>query len=221
MYFTSSSDTDIVVVPLLSDTTSVAALIDAASYTYSNVMYHDLADTEFPECAWLGVGLPSDPGSITWAYKTLNGISYVKLTDAERQNALDKRANIYVQRYGRNITEFGTVGSTIYGYIDVRRTVDWLQARVAEDLFALIASSPKVPFTDQGIAQVQVTVQGVLNLGVSTGAIASSPAPTVTVPKAADISPIDRAARMLPDVDFTCQLSGAIHNVKVNGFVRI
>jgi len=220
LYFSSSSDTDIITVPASTDTTSVAALIAAASYTYSNVMYHS-DDLSYPEATFMGTGLPYDPGTINWAYLTLSGVAYVLLTDTERQNALDKRANIYVQRYGRSITEFGTVGDVVYGYIDVRRTVDWLQARIAENLFSLLASALKVPYTNQGIEQVKSNVLNTLNIGVETDAIAATPVPTVTAPKAFDVDPVDKAARLLPDVDFTCTLSGAINNIKVNGYVRV
>jgi hypothetical protein len=39
----------------------------------------------------------------------------------------------------------------------------------------------------------------------------------VTAPKVADIDPADRAARLLPDVQFSATLASAIHAVEITG----
>ena len=72
--------------------------------------------------------------------------------------------------------------------------------------FALFTSLIKVPFTDAGIALVETAVRGVLQEGVAVGLLSPDPAPAVTVPKAADVSAEDKAARLLPDVKFTATL---------------
>ena len=113
----------------------------------------------------------------------------------------------------------GTVASG--EYIDVVRGRDWLSTRLAEDVFGLFASLEKVPFTDQGIALVETAVRGVLQEGVNAGLLSSNPAPVVTVPKAADVSALNKASRMLPDVNFTATLSGAIHKAEINGTISV
>ena len=80
---------------------------------------------------------------------------------------------------------------------------------------------PKIPFTDPGIAIIEAEVRGVMDLGISKGIFAADPAPTVSVPLAVDVDTNDKANRLLPDVNFTAVLAGAIHFVEVNGTVTL
>ena len=82
-------------------------------------------------------------------------------------------------------------------------------------------SNDKVPFTDPGIAQVEGAVRGVLNQSVGQGILSEDPEFTVTVPKAADVSTVDKSNRLLPDVKFTGTLAGAIHEVDIDGTVSV
>jgi len=68
---------------------------------------------------------------------------------------------------------------------------------------------------------VEAEVRAVMVLCVNQGILAADPAPTVSVPRAADVSMIDKAARLLPDVKFEATLAGAIHKVIVNGTVSV
>ena len=84
-----------------------------------------------------------------------------------------------------------------------------------------MVNNPKVPYTDAGIAVIQSEVMRALALGVSNYFLASDPSPVVTVPKAADVPPTDKANRILRNVKFQATLSGAIHVVVVRGIVSI
>ncbi|MNN90771.1 hypothetical protein D3C81_2087840 [compost metagenome] len=44
---------------------------------------------------------------------------------------------------------------------------------------------------------------------------------SITVPKRSDTTTADRDARLLPNVDFTAELAGAIGKVVVRGLVRV
>lgn len=180
------------------------------------------------DAAWEGRVLPLDPGSETWAFKTLAGVTVDTLTDSE-QNFLDgKNGNYYIQVAGINITKNGKMAGG--EFIDVVRFRDWLQARIEEDVFAILANSDKVPYTDGGIAIIESALRKVLREGQQVGGIIPDfvnssnvlvPGFTVTVPSAADISDSDKATRTLRDVEFTAQLAGAIHAVEIFGTITL
>lgn len=214
-----SADADIVNTTDAADTTTIAAVVKANTYARSFVFYTSNAGSQFPEAALLGVILPLDPGSYTAKFKTLAGITVDTLTTTQQTNGLAKNANIYVEVGGRNITCDGTVGEG--EYIDIIVLVDWIQARITEGVFALLANSPKVPYTDGGIAAVEAEIAAVLQLGQSLGGIAIDPTFSITVPVAADISTVDKAARELNNVSFTATLTGAIHAVTITGVVQL
>lgn len=217
LYITVSDEADIVDVSPSTDTTSLAAQVDAQDLTHTAVWYyHDL--TKQPEAAWFGRALPALPGAINWAYLTLAGIEPTTLTSNQYDNLFAKRANAYSLISGANVTRFGTNG---IDYIDITRAIDWLEARIKEEIFALLVIQDKVDYTDAGVASLESALRDVLNEGISNGAIAGDPAPTVTAPLVKDISTIDRSNRLLPDLDFTCTLTGAFNKVKVNGKVIV
>lgn len=219
LFGTSSSDTDIINVPAGTDTTSIAAYLNQLGYVRTFVMYHQDADDDFPEAAWFGRVLPLEPGSETWKFKTLAGISYSNLTTTQSNNALAKKANTYEFVAGTGITANGTVAQG--EYIDVVRGIDWLTARIQQFVFSVLVQNPKVPYTDAGITVIQSEVMRALALGVSNDFLTNDPAPVVTVPRASAVPPADKAARILRNVKFTATLSGAIHAVVIRGTVSV
>ena len=161
--------------------------------------------------AWMGRMLSETPGTATWAYKTLSGVPADKLTTSQRDSLDAKNTNHYTTVGGRNVTRYGIMASG--QPIDITRYIDYLAARLQENIYGLLVSRPKIPYTDAGIDLVGSEIRAELQRGVDAGALAADPAPTVTTPRAADISPIDKANRVLPDVKFTAQLTGAIHKI--------
>lgn len=196
----------------------IAQTLATASRERTAVFYSDHNDT-YIDAAIAGLMLPTDPGSENWAFKTVSGPAADTLTSTQRANALRSNANVYTSTAGVSITQLGTVASG--EHIDVVRGRDWLSARLAEDVFALFTSLIKVPFTDAGIALVETAVRGVLQEGVAVGLLSPDPAPAVTVPKAADVSAEDKAARLLPDVKFTATLAGAINKAQIDGTISV
>ncbi len=219
LFGTASDDPAIINVAAGTDTTSIAAFFNQLGYVRTFVMYHQDASFDYPEAAWFGRVLPLEPGSETWKFKTLSGISNSTLTTTQSNNALAKKANIYVFVGGVDITENGT---TAQGeYIDIVRGIDWLSARIQEFVFSVLVSNPKVPYTDAGIAVIQAEVLRVLQLGVNNNFLASDPVPVCTVPRAADVPAIDKSNRILRNVKFTATLAGAIHAVVIRGTLSV
>jgi len=204
-------------------TTDTGSQLQALAYARTFFDHHTAPETGL-SAATLGKNLPKDPGSITWKFKTLAGIAPVKYTSGEKTALKNKNVGRYILVSGVNIT---CDGKTSGGeYIDVTRFIDWLTARLQENIFFRLANSDKVPYTNPGIGVIENEVIGTLNQGISVGGLAADPAPTVTVPNAIVGSPggvdaIDKANRLLPDVDFCATLAGAIHEVEINGKVTI
>lgn len=192
---------------------------------------HNEAD-KYPECAWAGMNLPKDPGSITWKWKSLNGQNAANYTLTELNTIRD--AN------GQTITEVGGVAVVNEGkctsgeFIDVIRGQDWVKARIEENLYQLFISNDKIAMDNVGIAQVESTIRSVLKMAGNRGIIAKATTETeltksddkefmyqVTVPRREDITVNDRANRILPGVEFIYYLAGAIHEAEVKGKITV
>lgn len=219
IFGTASSDPNIIDQPVGTDTTSIAALFNNLGYVRTFVMYHQDANSDFPECAWFGNCLPFQPGSETWAFKTLSSIAYSDLTSTQSNNCLNKRANTYQYIGGVGITQNGTVSQG--EYIDIVRGVDWLTSTIQTYVYGVLVNSPKVPYTDAGITSIEAQIRRALDQGINNNFISADPEPVVTVPKAANVSSADKAARILRNVTFQATLAGAIQAVRIQGTVTV
>lgn len=215
IYFASTLDTGTYDA---TSTTDVAYILAAANYDRTILMYHDRANQQYPEAAWAGKGLPNDPGSLTWAFKTLSGITVMSLNETRVTALRGKDTNFYAAR-GVTFTQDGKVVSG--EWIDVIRTIDWTEARIQEGIIRALSNSKKIPFTDKGATQIQNEVEAVLREGVNNDAFSNDPAPNVIVPKVADVSTANKALRLLPDVEFTATLAGAIHKTVIEGTISV
>jgi hypothetical protein len=218
IFGTASADPNILL-PLGTDTTSIAYLFNQAGYVRTFVLYCQDADSTYPECAWLGVCLPFAPGSETWMFKQLATIPYSDLSFSQSNNVLSKKANTYEYVGGVGITQKGTVSGN--EYIDVVRGVDWLTSTIQSYVYSTLVNLPKVPYTDAGITAIQAQVERALAQGVANNFLSNNPAPICTVPRAIDVSSADKSARILRNVNFTATLAGAIQAVEIRGTVSV
>lgn len=222
IFFYSSADDDILDP---SSTTDLAYFFKNAAYDRTISCYHpnSLDETPTPapawfEAGWMGEALPYDPGSQTWAYKTISGVATYALTSGQVTAALAKSANIYTTIGGVNVTQNGTVASG--EYIDIIRGLDWLESSLQEAVYAELVNKRKIPYTDEGIALIENTVRGVLSTAATAGLLIESTI-VMSVPLLSEISSADKLTRNLPDVTFTADLQGAIHTVTIEGTVTV
>lgn len=219
IYGTASSDANIINESVSDDNTSIAYILRNANYARSFLIYNQDADSEYPECAWFGACLPFNPGSETWAFKNLAGVAYSDLSTNQENNAHNKNCNTFEYIGGVGITLNGVV--SVGEYIDVIRGIDWLTSTIQSYVYSTLVNSPKVPYTDSGITAIQAQVQRALAQGVTNQLLSDDPAPVVTVPKAANVSSADKAARILRNVNFTATLAGAIQAIQITGTVTV
>lgn len=200
-------------------TTDIFAKLAALTYQRTFGVYSATADTQFPECALVGYQLQEQPGSNTWAYKALSGVTVSSLSDTESTNIHNKNASTYEKVGGLN----STIGAKMFGgeWIDVIIFVDWLEQRMKERLWSRMANSKKIPYTAAGAAIIEAEIRAQLNDGIRVGGLASSPAPTVEVPDVLSMSTNLRAQRIFEGITFEARLAGAIHFVKIAGTVTV
>lgn len=219
LFGTASDDPNTINQPVGTDTTSIAAFFNNLGYVRTFVLYHQDADSDYPECAWFGNCLPFTPGSETWAFKTLNSIAYSDLSVTQSNNVQNKKANTYEYVGGVGITQRGTVSQG--EYIDIVRGVDWLVSTIQTYVYGVLVNSPKVPYTDAGITSIEAQIRRALGQGINNNFISADPEPIVTVPKAANVSSADKAARILRNVTFQATLAGAIQAIRIQGTVTV
>ena len=199
--------------------TDIASVLKGMAYDRAVVIWHPTPTTgvDYPDAAWMGEGFPYEPGSSTWAYKTLKGITPDNVAGKET-TLQNKNCNYYSEVGGVNITQEGKVASG--EWIDIIIGTDWIEARLRESVYSAFVNNRKIPYDDTGIAVIEGLVKGVLNEAASKG-ILQADSIVVTVPKYADIPTADKIARKLPDVNFTALYQGAIHRTTINGTISL
>lgn len=192
--------------------------LNSNSYTRSAGIWHSNPG-EMIAAAWAGNCLPLDPGSETWKFKSLAGISADVLTATWRSNLVTNKINCYQTVAGVNITAEGTMAYG--GFIDTKRFIDWLTSDISAGVYQVLINNTKVPYTDLGVTMIEAAIRKSLQTGINRGGIAQTPAPVVSAPLVANIDSTNRANRILPNVNFSATLAGAVHDVQITGVVSV
>jgi hypothetical protein len=200
-------------------TTDIASDMKTLAYRNVSIWYvEDGCDQGFV-AGLLGKCLPFDPGSETWVFKEVTGVAADEMSTSRAAAAHAKYANTYQPIGGFNLTrKDGLVASG--EKIDVIRFVDWLEARVKEAVFGLLASLPKLPYTDAGLAQIAGAIKAVLLEAERVGGLDAGTS-YVSVPRVSSISAADRALRDATGITFGGRLAGAVHHATLRGQVSV
>lgn len=185
------------------------------------IMYHD-DPTQYPAEGWVGRCAPELPGSITWKFKTINGVSAANIKAGELAQLHEDGGNSYVRKLGVLQTSEGL--TTSGEYIDVIRSQHFIEARLVEQVMNLFINSGKVPYDNSGIAMVVAACESVMKQATDQGIIARDDDGnglwTVTAPRREDIPASDIAARKLDGVVIEATLAGAIHSATIRVTLR-
>lgn len=205
---------------LTTATDDLASFLQSKNYDRTLLFYStDLAS--FPEAAILGRRLPNDPGSINWKFTQVSGITPEDLNSTELNNIKLKNANLIEDVGGVIITSTDMVMAS-GEFMDIIRGIDALEARISEDVFALLVREDKVPFTTSGISQVGGVVQGdLVTFSESPINFIVKESIVVTLPDITTIPIAEREARALNGITFSATLTGAINSVIINGKLSV
>jgi len=213
-----TQDPDVANVADSSDTTSIAAVLKAASRERTMLFFHR-NNLEYACAAMLGNALPEDPGTINWSYRILTGATAQGLTTSQQGILEDKNANYVVSLAGVTATRWGS--SSQGEWMDVIRGSDWVKARIQERLYGVLLQLDKVPYTDGGLQIIRSEILAQLQTGVDRGFLAAEPAPTCTVPRASEVSQADKGNRVVNDVTFRAVLAGAVNKIAIEGTLAL
>jgi len=203
--------------------TSSDTLYTTLSGLYDNVfvLVHD-QPRQYPAEGLVAQLAPLPIGSYTWTFKTIHGVTPAAYDDTKINDIHDHNACTYIRESGVDITSHGV--ATSGEYMDIVQSMHFLKARLAEAVFQLLAKNPKIPYTDAGIAMVVAEVDKVLKQAFRQGIIADEngePLYSITVPKRADIPANTRAQRILPNIEWTATIAGAVEKVEIRGTLMI
>lgn len=208
-------------------------VIAEASKYRTVVVFSGKADAEelpdenkYLALAWAAKCVNYQPGSETWALKEINLCTPSLLTNAEKNDLNEKNINSFRRYAGTNVT----IGGTVYAgeWIDVIRFRDWLKAEVQKNVFNVLRTNRKIPFTDAGIGLIEGAIEKALRDGQNIGGIApasydadgnETPGYIVSLPKASELTEAERATRKLKNCRYSARLAGAIHVVEIEGYL--
>jgi len=196
--------------------------LKTAAYNYSIGLYKDKPE-QYGGVAWEAQRFTADPGSDTWAYKTLEAVDVDALTPTQITNAgqlvdpATKNGNVYISIANTNNTVDGRCASGMYA--DIRRGIDAMSRDIQIAVFTAIKNNPKLPYTRKGIATIGGEIAGVIKRYIASGFISNDAGfeYQIQLPDLATISTSDKQKRKLRNVKFTCTAQGAIQTVFVQG----
>ena len=169
LFIASSSSEDIA----KSGTSDLGSELKAAGYSRTGLVFTSKNTNGVLEAAWMGSQLPQTPGTNSWAYKELSGVTVDTLT-ANQQTILygvpvagvqGKNVNVYESFGGASITFPGMAASG--RYFDLTIGVDWLQAKIQEAIYSQLVNTPKIPYTDAGVSTLMSSISAVLRLAAA------------------------------------------------------
>ena len=120
---------------------------------------HAMHQTQESDCANIGLAaacLPYAPGEETWQFKSIPGLAEQRLTSSEISAMEENNTGYYAALFGNECSMGGRMCDG--EYIDTVRFKDWLVENIARKIVALFVANAKVPYTDDGIAQVQAQI---------------------------------------------------------------
>jgi len=201
-------------------TTDVASDLQDNSYARTALIQSNY-NSQYSGIRWMGKLLPQDPGSATWAYKILTGVTVSPLSTAQISALDGKNANHFVTLGGVNVARWGYSASG--EYLDITHGVDWFKVRLQERIYALLLNNPKITFADAGplaYAEILAQMQEAEKKKVISPNTEDTPW-VITIPSVSSISTANKAIRNFPDIEFTAYLAGAVHTLQIAGTLSL
>ena len=212
IYITSSSDSEMIA----STRGDIAALLDDAGISRTSVLYLPTADADFPECAWVGGMLPRAVGSASWNFKIGRNVTVSNISQTARTNLRAKNAGMFTTVGGQNIFQDGLMADG--RPISEIQIMDWIYARMQEQIYFRLVNLPKIPFTRAGFAIIEGEMRSVLQQMKEAGGIDTF---DVNSPDPLAIPLNQRAQGVAGTFAFTARLTNEVRTIVINGNLTI
>lgn len=210
--------------PLLD--TDLSSEIKALSYSNTAAWFDDaLGTVELPlpnysEAALVGRCANGVAGTVNFRLKRLVGVTPATSVDSlTKMTALENKGYTFAANIEQSVRSFGSTKTGSGEWIDAVLAIIWLKTNIRERVFATIANSEKLPYETEGAAAIEADVRSVIAEAQGYGIVADDTPISVTTPNILDLTPAQRNTRILPNVRFTCRLSGAINGTVIRGEV--
>lgn len=203
-------------------TTDLANQIKALSYSNVACWYDVALDTDpnYSEAALVGRCANGIAGTVNFLNKRLVGVTVPStLTDKNVYTILKNKGYTFAANLEQTVRSSGSSKTGSGEWIDAVLAVLWLKVNIRERVFAIIANSEKLPYETEGAAAIEAEIRSVISEGQGYNIIADDTPISVTTPNVLDLTPAQRNTRILPNVRFSCRLSGAINGTVINGEV--
>lgn len=175
------------------------------------------------EGAVVGASAGYKAGEITYKNLILNGIEAEDLTVEEVEKIHDAGAVCILKKAGDVVTSEGYVLSREYA--DVIDSIDFVVNNIAYKSQKLLNESPKVPYSDIGISQLEAVTYGVLSEAYQQGIIdvtdKGDPNFSTNFLKRSEVPDDDRKERIYNGGNFNFSVMGAVHYAKINGLLTV
>lgn len=205
-------------------TTDVASELQDDNLFRSKVVFRR-DSSQFPALGWLARVFGFDPGSTTFEYHSINGVSAEPLTESQVVNLKAKNASAQLDYGGKVMMVHSKVAAG--EWMDIVRDRDWfestMQIDVADAFAQASAAGRKFPFTNAGAAMLEGVLRKSLSKGLSSGFLADDVPEgqndpyVINVPDASDVALADRQARNYRPIEWSARVAGAIHLTEVFG----
>jgi hypothetical protein len=205
--------------------TDLLAKVKTAKYFRTKGLFHQSADTDFPEMKYIGFNAGFTAGSVSWANlvlslaATTSPVTGFNLSTTEKGN-VDARNAAFIENLGSSVLRNGRTASG--ESIDIIRGRDNLNFDMTSEIVRLLISQTggKVPYNDTGIAQIESVVAGVLNRYVDRGFI--NPNFILNFPRVSKVSASDKSNRIYTQGRWSAELTNAIEIVDpIQGILSI
>ncbi len=214
-------------------TTDIGSVIKATGNRRAPCLYHDNPQM-YPDVSilayMLSVNYRLPDSTVTAKFKQLPGISTVTLTQTQWGVLQSKGYNSYTA-IGNNSRTYrdGTTEDTAW-YMDTVINLDNFVEDLSVNVFNVFLRTKKVPYTRHGQMMLVDACKDTGNQYVYNGTFADRevedltqksgvsilPAVQITPTPISQMSAADRAARIGPPIQLTCQDAGAIHSIAIN-----
>lgn len=206
---------------LYAATTTNKDLVKQIESERTFIMYHD-DDESYVAEGWVGKCAPELPGSITWKFKTINGVKSANIRTSDLTQLHKDNGNTYIRKLGILQTSEGK--TTSGEYIDVMRSQDFLEARLTEEVSRVLFTKKKVGYENSGIALLVAAAKSVLERATEQGIVLKDDARngmyTISARKREDSLLNDIANRIYDGLVIDVPLAGAIHNATLRVTLR-